>query len=61
MPPCTRLAAPGLGLETPLDEIIVGAGLRLLVLRSIQNHPDLFVCALLGLHGIRHIGNHGGE
>lgn len=45
-----RLAADHLGLDAPTDEVIVSAGPRLLVLRPIEHHPDLFLCALLDNH-----------
>ena len=42
-----RLAAHGIGLPEPIDELSVGAGTRQLVLRVLAKHPQLFIVALL--------------
>ena len=42
-----RLAAHGIGLPEPIDEVSVSAGTRQLVLRMLAKHPQLFIVALL--------------
>ena len=42
-----RLAARSMGLSDQIDEVMVSAGLRQQVLRTVSRHPDLFLLALL--------------
>ena len=42
-----RLAAGNMGLSEQIDEVMVSAGLRQHVLRTVTRHPDLFLLALL--------------
>lgn len=42
-----RLAAHGIGLPEPIDELSIGAGARQLVLRVLAKHPQLFIVGLL--------------
>jgi hypothetical protein len=42
-----RLAARGMGLSDEIDEVMVSAGPRQQVLRTLTRHPDLFLLALL--------------
>lgn len=45
-----RLAAKSIGLHDAVDELIVGAGHRQLVLRVLTRHPQMFMFALLDKH-----------
>ena len=42
-----RLAARNMGLSDQIDEVMVSAGPRQQVLRTVTRHPDLFLLALL--------------
>jgi len=42
-----RLAARNMGLSDQIDEVMVSAGPRQQVLRTVSRHPDLFLLALL--------------
>ena len=42
-----RMAARNMGLPDQIDEIMVSAGQRQQVLRTVTRHPDLFIMALL--------------
>ncbi|HEX6705532.1 MAG TPA: hypothetical protein VF169_12290 [Albitalea sp.] len=42
-----RLAARSMGLSDQIDEVMVSAGPRQQVLRTVSRHPDLFLMALL--------------
>lgn len=42
-----RLAARNMGLSDQIDEVMVSAGPRQQVLRTVSRHPDLFLMALL--------------
>ena len=42
-----RLAARNMGLSENIDEVMVSAGPRQQVLRTVSRHPDLFLLALL--------------
>jgi predicted regulator of Ras-like GTPase activity (Roadblock/LC7/MglB family) len=42
-----RLAARNMGLSEQIDEVMVSAGPRQQVLRTVARHPDLFLLALL--------------
>jgi hypothetical protein len=42
-----RLAARNMGLSDQIDEVMVSAGNRQQVLRTVSRHPDLFLLALL--------------
>lgn len=42
-----RLAARNMGLSEHIDEVMVSAGPRQQVLRTVSRHPDLFLLALL--------------
>ena len=42
-----RLAARGLGLTEPIEEVMSSAGSRQLVMRVVVRHPELFLVALL--------------
>lgn len=42
-----RMAARNMGLSDQIDEVMVSAGLRQQVLRTVSRHPDLFLLALL--------------
>jgi predicted regulator of Ras-like GTPase activity (Roadblock/LC7/MglB family) len=42
-----RLAARNMGLSEQIDEVMVSAGQRQQVLRTVMRHPDLFLLALL--------------
>jgi predicted regulator of Ras-like GTPase activity (Roadblock/LC7/MglB family) len=42
-----RLCASNLGLEAPVEDVMVAAGSRLFLLRTVARHPDVFVFALL--------------
>lgn len=42
-----RLAARNMGLSDHIDEIIISAGARQQVMRTVTSHPDLFLVALL--------------
>lgn len=42
-----RLAARNMGLSEEIDEVMVSAGSRQQVLRTVTRHPDLFLLALL--------------
>ncbi len=42
-----RLAARNMGLSDQIDEVMVSAGARQQVLRTMSRHPDLFLLALL--------------
>lgn len=45
-----RLAARSMGLSEQIDEVMVSAGARQQVLRTVSRHPDLFLLALLDKH-----------
>lgn len=45
-----RLAARNMGLSEQIDEVMVSAGARQQVLRTVTRHPDLFLMALLDKH-----------
>lgn len=45
-----RLAARNMGLSEQIDEVMVSAGTRQQVLRTVTRHPDLFLMALLDKH-----------
>jgi predicted regulator of Ras-like GTPase activity (Roadblock/LC7/MglB family) len=45
-----RLAARNMGLSEQIDEVMVSAGPRQQVLRTVGRHPDLFLMALLDKH-----------
>ena len=45
-----RLAARNMGLSDQIDEVMVSAGPRQQVLRTVSRHPDLFLLALLDKH-----------
>lgn len=45
-----RLAARNMGLSDQIDEVMVSAGNRQQVLRTVTRHPDLFLLALLDKH-----------
>ena len=45
-----RLAARNMGLAEQVDEVMTTAGTRQQVLRTVSNHPDLFLMALLDKH-----------
>lgn len=45
-----RMAARNMGLEDRIDEVMVSAGERQHVLRTVSRHPDLFLLALLDKH-----------
>ncbi|HEY0856833.1 MAG TPA: hypothetical protein VGE16_07240 [Albitalea sp.] len=45
-----RLAARNMGLSEHIDEVMVSAGARQQVLRTVSRHPDLFLLALLDKH-----------
>lgn len=45
-----RLAARNMGLSEQIDEVMVSAGARQQVLRTVTRHPDLFLLALLDKH-----------
>jgi predicted regulator of Ras-like GTPase activity (Roadblock/LC7/MglB family) len=42
-----RMAARSMGLSDQIDEVMVSAGARQQVLRTVTRHPDLFLMALL--------------
>jgi predicted regulator of Ras-like GTPase activity (Roadblock/LC7/MglB family) len=42
-----RMAARSMGLTDQIDEVMVSAGPRQQVLRTVSRHPDLFLMALL--------------
>ncbi|HEV7914022.1 MAG TPA: hypothetical protein VGP22_09660 [Albitalea sp.] len=42
-----RMAARNMGLSDQIDEVMVSAGQRQQVLRTVSSHPDLFLMALL--------------
>jgi predicted regulator of Ras-like GTPase activity (Roadblock/LC7/MglB family) len=42
-----RMAARSMGLSDQIDEVMVSAGPRQQVLRTVSRHPDLFLMALL--------------
>ena len=42
-----RMAARNMGLADQIDEVMVSAGPRQQVLRTVSRHPDLFLLALL--------------
>ena len=42
-----RMSARNLGLEAPVEDLMVAAGSRLFLLRAVAHHPDVFVFALL--------------
>ncbi|MBC8057360.1 MAG: hypothetical protein H7Y61_12365 [Rhizobiales bacterium] len=45
-----RQAARSMGLGEPVDEVMVSAGPRQQVMRTVSRHPDLFLVALLDKH-----------
>jgi|GEM_PF-458966 len=45
-----KLAARNMGLSEQIDEVMVSAGPRQQVLRTVTRHPDLFLLALLDKH-----------
>jgi hypothetical protein len=45
-----RLAARNMGLSDQIDEVMVSAGARQHVLRTVSHHADLFLLALLDKH-----------
>jgi len=45
-----RLSARNMGLSDQIDEVMVSAGPRQQVLRTIGRYPDLFLLALLDKH-----------
>jgi hypothetical protein len=45
-----QMRTRNMGLSEPLDELIVSAGSRHLLVRTMPRHPDLFVLALLEKH-----------
>jgi predicted regulator of Ras-like GTPase activity (Roadblock/LC7/MglB family) len=45
-----RLAARNMGLSEQIDEVMVSAGPRQQVLRTVGRHPELFLMALLDKH-----------
>ena len=45
-----RLAARNMGLSDQIDEVMVSAGQRQHVLRTVSRHPELFLLALLDKH-----------
>ncbi len=45
-----RMAARNMGLSDQIDEVMVSAGPRQQVLRTVSRHPDLFLLALLDKH-----------
>ena len=45
-----RMAARNMGLADQIDEVMVSAGPRQQVLRTVSRHPDLFLLALLDKH-----------
>jgi hypothetical protein len=42
-----RLASRSVGLPDHIEEIIVGTGTRIQLLRTLSRHPELFICVLL--------------